>query len=202
MAKLTPRFVTDDIPNTVPKPGNPKIAEWHVEFGHADNNSQDMEVSLDYLESLIKSEVANGTPANRIVIFGDSQGASLAGLFLLTRRIAADLGAVITYAGFSALDLQSILRMQREHGLEGRWSKDTTLFMLHGNSDVFAPLEIGQAWRNQLQGFRNRSQGIARMEWKVLNGIRHALIDRVWPHVREILVRAVPAGAQKPSHKL
>jgi predicted esterase len=197
-----PKNVWYDIPSPIPKPGNPKLARWLVEFAHADNNAHDMEVSLDYFESLVKSEIKMGTPPSRIVFMGDSQGAGMAVLFLLTRRIAADLGGLISYAGFPPIDLQSVLRMQREHGMEGRWSKDTTLFMLHGKQDVFVPLEIFQAWRDQLQGFRDRGQGIARLEWKLIDGVRHALISLVWPHVREILERVVPAGDQKPLHKL
>jgi predicted esterase len=161
-----------------------------------------MEVSLDYFESLIKSEIENGTPPSRIVFMGDSQGAGILVLFLLTRRIASDIGAMISYAGFPAIDLQSVFRMQREHGMEGRWSKDTALFMLHGKNDVFVPLEIAQAWRDQLEGFRDRGQGIARMEWKLIDGVSHALIDRVWPDVREILNRVLPAANQELSHKL
>jgi len=191
-----------DIPSPIPLPGNPKSAEWHVEFGHKDNNVDDMEVTLDYFETLVRSENDIGTPTSRIVFLGDSQGAGLVVLFLLTRRIAADLGAVISYAGFPPTDLQSVMRMQQQHGLEGRWSRDTTLFILHGKDDVFVPLEIAQAWRTQLQGFRERGQGIASIEWTLVDDVLHALVSRVWPHVRIVLERALPATNQKPLHKL
>lgn len=191
-----------DIPTPVPSPGKAENAQWLVEFGHKSNNADDMEVTLDYFESLVKSEIENGTPASRIVFMGDSQGAGLVILFLLTRCLAADLGAMISYAGFPPIDLQTVLRMQREHGTEGRWSKDTTLFMLHGKNDVFVPVEIPLAWRDQIQSFRDRGQGVASIEWKLLDDVQHALISRVWPHVREILERIVPVGSQKLPHKL
>jgi predicted esterase len=191
-----------DIPSPIPQPGNPKNAQWQVEFGHKDNNFDDMEVTLDYFESLVKSEIEMGTPASRIVFFGESQGAGLVVLFLLTRRLAADLGATISYAGFNPTDLQTVLRMQRDHGMEGKWGKESILFMLHGKEDPLVPLEISRAWRDQLEGFRDRGQGIARIEWKLLEGVRHGLTSKVWPLVREILENTVPVGDQKPPHKL
>jgi hypothetical protein len=93
-----------DIPILVPPPGNPANAEEHVEFGHADNNQDDMNVSLDYFESLIRSEMTNWTSSKKIVLMGDSQGAGMAVLYLQTTKIAADLGTVISYAGFHPTD--------------------------------------------------------------------------------------------------
>jgi predicted esterase len=190
-----------NIPKPIPDPGDPKKAKWYVEFGNQDNNAQDMETTMDYFESLIKSEIANGTPARRIVFMGFSQGSSILVLFLLTRRLAADLGAVISYAGFPALDLKSVLRMQREKGLEGRWSKETTLFLMLGRNDIFVTLEIAQAWRDQLQGLCDRGQGIATLEWKLIDEAQHAVSDHIWPHVRGVLERTIPTRG-KPLVKL
>ena len=187
-----PEYVWYDLPKPIPEPGDPTKAKWFVEFGQPNNNVEDMEASMDYFESLIKSEIANGRPVGRIVFMGWSQGSSIIVLFLLARRLAADLGAVISYAGFPAMDLQSLLRMQRKQGLEDRWSKETTLFLLLGRNDVFVTLEIAEAWRDQLQEFRDRGQGIARLEWKLIDDAQHAISDRIWPHVREVLERTVP----------
>ena len=191
-----------DIPSPIPQPANPKNAQWHVEFAHKDNNVDDMEVSLDYFESLVRSEIEMGTPASRIVFFGESQGAGLVVLFLLTRKLAANLGPAISYAGFNPTDLQTVLRLQRDHGMEGKWGLEKMLYMLHGKEDPLVHLEISRAWRDQLEGFRERGQGIARIEWKVLDGVRHGLTSKVWPHVREILEDAVPVGDKNLSLKL
>ena len=71
---------------------------------------------------------------------------------------------MISYGGFPATDLQTVLKIQKENRLEGWWSKDTTLYMMMGNQDVFITLEIGEAWRDQLQVFRDHGQGIADLE--------------------------------------
>jgi hypothetical protein len=52
-----------DIPNLLRPQGNLANADEHVEFGHADNNQDDINVSLNYFEFPISSEIANGTPA-------------------------------------------------------------------------------------------------------------------------------------------
>ena len=84
--------------------------------------------------------------------------------------------------------------MQQERGLDGPWSKETAFFMLHGSRDVFVPLEVAREWRDRLVGFRKRGQGIANMEWSVIEGMRHAISVLLWPHVREILEKTVPGG--------
>jgi hypothetical protein len=58
------------IPRSAPPTTN---AGAYVEFGHGDNNLDDMNVTLDYFSSLITDEIENGTPADRIVLMGFSQ---------------------------------------------------------------------------------------------------------------------------------
>ena len=105
-----------------------------------------MNLNLDYFESLIKSEIAGGTPAKRIIFVGYSQGATILTLFIVTRKLAAELGAIISIAGFPPVPMQLISRMQQENGLFGPWSKATRFFMLHGRNDMFIPLEIFFEW--------------------------------------------------------
>lgn len=186
------KHVWYNIGTPIPDPGNPDEAWDVVEYGAGGRDEDDMNVSLDYFESLVEEEVLLGTPANRIVFMGDSQGATILSLFILTRKMAANLAAVIAYAGFPPTPMKSIYRMQRENGLEGPWSKETTFFMLHGKDDVFVPLPIFHEWRSRLEDFQSAGQGIAKMEWKLVDGMRHTLITVLWPHIRRILETVVP----------
>jgi predicted esterase len=161
-----------------------------------------MNVTLDYFESLIKSEVASGTPAKRIIFVGYSQGATILTLFIVTRKLAADLGAIISIAGFPPVPMQSISRIQQKNGLFGPWSKETRFFMLHGRGDVFVPSEIFFEWRKRIEGFRDREQGIASVEWMLVDGMKHAVAAVLWPHVRHILEEVVPLTDPKSSLKL
>ena len=171
-------------------------------FGHADNNQFDMQVSMDYFEELVKAEVANGTPMRRIVFMGDSQGAGMVVLFLQTREIASELGAVISYAGFPATDLKSVQQMQMDSNLHGSWAKETRLFMLHGRDDVFVPIEISQSWLKLLEEECERGEGFRSIDWKLIDDVRHSLSGRVWPYVREILESIFQDETQKPPLKL
>lgn len=173
-----------NIDQPVPSAGDPLKTD---EFGQHSSNLSDIDVSLDYFESLIDAEVEKGTPVNRIIFMGDSQGASILYLFLLTRRRAADLGAVITWAGFSATSLETIAQMQEQNGLSESWAKKTRLYMLHGKEDAFVPLSRSQAFVNALESYRARGQGFATLEWEAVDGIRHALVEPVWPYIRRIL---------------
>ncbi|RAL58939.1 hypothetical protein DID88_009230 [Monilinia fructigena] len=91
----------------------------------------------------------------------DSQGASILYLFLLTRRKAAELGAIITWAGFSATSLETIAQMQEANGLFDGWAKKTQLYMLHGKNDKLVPLSRSRAPMDALEVYRARGQGFA-----------------------------------------
>lgn len=173
-----------NIDKPTPSPGDP--SKTHV-FGQHNPDLHDIEVSLNYLEHLIDIEVAAGTPANRVIFMGDSQGASILYLFLLTRRRAADLGAVVTWAGFSATPLETIAQMQEANGLSDGWAKKTQLYMLHGKNDKLVPLSRSRALMDALEVYRARNQGFATLQWAIVDGAPHSLIEPVWPHVRHFL---------------
>jgi len=191
-----PDNVWYNIDRPFPRPGDPN----KVKFGDYGSSLEDMAVSLDYFESLIESEIANGTRANRIVFLGYSQGASILLLLALTRRIAADLGAIISFAGFSAVPLETYEMLQEQNGLRDAWN--TKLFMLQGKQDKFAPLLNFHALVDVLHGFCQRSRGVASVESKVIDGLRHAPTNVLWPHVRHILEEVLPGLEEKQSLKL
>jgi len=190
-----------NIGTPIPEAGDSQRAYEAVEFGASGRNEEDMEVTMDYFESLIKSEIADGTPARRIVFMGYSQGATILTLFLLTRRLAAELGAVISYAGFPPTPMQSISRMQAENGLIEGWSKETKLFILHGERDTFVPFVIFKEWLMRLERFRDRGQGVASIEWRLIGGARHSISAGLWPYIRDIL-EAVIVPLAKQNHTL
>ncbi|PQE22939.1 acyl- thioesterase 1 protein [Rutstroemia sp. NJR-2017a BBW] len=187
------------IDQPIPSPGDPSKVDV---FGQHNSDVNDIETSLDYFESLIDIEISNGVSPNRIVFMGDSQGASILYLFLLTRTRAADLGAVITWAGFSAVSLETVAQMQERRGLRDGWAKETRLFMLHGKEDVFVPVSRAEALAGALERYRVRGHGFAGLEVRILEGLRHTLEDGVWSPVREILEGVVPLGDLEPTSKL
>lgn len=194
-----------DIP--FPKPGDANRAHEAVEYGTSERNEDDMKVTMDYITSLIEREISSGTPASRIVLMGYSQGGTIATLFLLTRKLGASLGAVISYAGFPPTPMTSVARMQKENNLEGKWSKETILFLLHGSKDVFVPREIYYAWLDRLEGFKERGQGFASIEGKMIDGgagegMGHRVTDGLWPVTTGILEGIVPTSSGTAHSKL
>jgi hypothetical protein len=94
----------------------------------------------------------------------------MAVLFLLTRKIAAELGAVISFSEFHATSLEKVVGMQCEQGLSGRWSKETRPFVMQGGDDVFVTREVFRSWVRQLEGFRIRGKGIGGLRRGLLMG--------------------------------
>jgi predicted esterase len=200
-----PGNVWYNISKPIPDPGNIDTFEHALDTMESQewgSNEEDMKVSMDYFEELINSEVASGTPISRIVLMGYSQGGGIVTLFLLTRKMACSLGAVISHAGFSPAPMKSIYRMQHENQLEGAWCQKTKFFMLHGKDDVFVQREIFDIWRTRLEMFRDRGNGIAEMEWEMVDETRHAISVNVWLHVINILKRTVPLVQSHSTYKL
>ena len=102
------------------------------------------------VERLIAREVERGTPRNRIVLAGFSQGGAItlqAGL-----RQAEPLAGLIALSCY--LPLAPLFEAERAAGSAG-----VPVFMAHGTSDPVVPLARGAASRDQL-----RSLGYA-VEW-------------------------------------
>ena len=83
---------------------------------------------MDYFESKIKSEFTNGTPTNRIVFMELGKVLSTSTLFILTREMAAEVGAMISCAGFPCTPLNPVCGMIQETRLRDHWSKGTQFF--------------------------------------------------------------------------
>lgn len=74
--------------------------------------------------------------------------------------------------------------------------------MLHGQEDVFMPLAVFLEWRRRLDGFKEHGQGIASLEWELLDGMRHAISERLWPSIRGIIEEQIAVPEVKFSVKL
>lgn len=115
---------------------------------------------------------------------------------LQTRRSAAGLGAVISFAGFAAVSQKTTLVLQAENRLQGNWARGVRLFLLQGKQDVFVPLARFFALVDALKESYGHAMGVGSVETRVIEGLRHRPSALLWPHVVEILEDVVPAEKQ------
>ena len=100
--------------------------------------------SREYFHSLIQQEIADGVPADRIVLGGFSQGGAMSIFSGLTAPVK--LGAIV---GLSSWLLLS--QTFKEHVPEGNINKDTPIFMGHGDQDPLVRYDLAQASEKALK---------------------------------------------------
>jgi predicted esterase len=92
------------------------------------DNGKDIDASVEIIHKIIDAEIERGTPANRIVVGGFSQGAALAPVAAL-RYTKAKLGGIIMFSGW-ALPKQNLAELA-----EASKSNGIPVLIGHGDSD-------------------------------------------------------------------
>lgn len=118
---------------------------WYDLFGLDANSRQDEEgiaQSRAQIEQLIEHEIARGTPGERIVLAGFSQGGAIAlHTGLRHSKKLAGIVALSTY-----LPLKSVLYEERHDA-----NRQIPIFMAHGSFDHVISLETNQLSRTTLE---------------------------------------------------
>ncbi|MFW1676747.1 alpha/beta hydrolase [Pontibacter sp. JAM-7] len=101
-----------------------------------------MVASSNRIADLIDTQIANGIPAERIVLIGFSQGGAVAyHTGLSYSRQLAGIAGLSTYLGSSDLLLQQSYPDKSE----------LPIWIAHGKADPVVPLALGQEGRSQLE---------------------------------------------------
>ncbi|KAL6866760.1 Phospholipase/carboxylesterase [Trichoderma novae-zelandiae] len=120
--------------------------------------------SRDYIQSLITDEISAGTPAERIVLAGFSQGGVVAVLAGLTFPQAL-AGIVLLSAWLPLVDSFG------EYVPEEDANKETPIFLGHGVEDRMVTLGLAKKSRDALS-----AMGFA-ISWDVYPGLGHATCE-------------------------
>lgn len=101
----------------------------------------DIRESQHHLERLIENEVSLGIPSERIVLAGFSQGGAI--VLHTGLRHQARLGGIMALSTYLPLS-------EKLAGERSTASKDTPVFMAHGQLDQMVPMEAGARSRDHL----------------------------------------------------
>ncbi|KAK4069240.1 hypothetical protein Trihar35433_5819 [Trichoderma harzianum] len=120
--------------------------------------------SRDYIQSLINDEISAGTPANRIIVAGFSQGGVVAVLAGLT--FPQPLAGVVVLSAWLPL-IENFM----EYVPEDNASTETPIFLGHGIEDRMVTLGLAKKSRDALtaMGFE--------ISWDVYPGLGHATCE-------------------------
>lgn len=99
--------------------------------------------SKDKVNELIKQEIDSGTPANRIVLGGFSQGGAMSLVTGLTTE--HKLAGLTVLSGYFAI-------RERVEGLIASHATTLPIFWGHGEEDPLVPLSIAERSKEELRG--------------------------------------------------
>ena len=125
------------------------------------------------VETLIRREIDAGTPADRIALFGFSQGGVIA-LDTALRR-AEPLAGVLALSAYLPTLPESADAVSPE-------ARRTPIFMAHGTEDPVVPMESGIRARNELEAL-----GFA-VEWHEYRMVHAICVDEI-EDIRRCLLR-------------
>ncbi|KAF2827701.1 acyl-protein thioesterase 1 [Ophiobolus disseminans] len=103
-----------------------------------DEDEQGMRDTVAYLTTLIDDLVAQGIPAQRIVLGGFSQGHAMALLTGLVGKYAGELGGLVGLSGYLPL-LDRITALRDEAGLPEHMDDRVEVFLARGTVDRLVP---------------------------------------------------------------
>lgn len=127
--------------------GGYRMRAWYDIFGADLRQRQDetgLRCSLALVEEIIAREKERGTPAQRIVVAGFSQGCAMALLTGLRHR--ERLAGIVGLSGYLPLAHTTVSERSDANVL-------TPIFMAHGRQDGVVPISAGEASRDALRAF-------------------------------------------------
>eukprot|EP01010_Urceolus_cornutus_P001027 NODE_1541_length_859_cov_279.520988_g1195_i0.p1 GENE.NODE_1541_length_859_cov_279.520988_g1195_i0~~NODE_1541_length_859_cov_279.520988_g1195_i0.p1 ORF type:complete len:259 (+),score=73.49 NODE_1541_length_859_cov_279.520988_g1195_i0:62-778(+) len=144
--------------------GGMAMNAWFDIFGMSPNSQEDstaIRASAANLHKLIRSEICETVPSERIVIGGFSQGAAIALYSALT--FSERLCGVAMMSGYVP-DRQQLLSSATEH------NKLTPTLMVHGEADNTVPCEFARMSHQLLRQLTNNNPNLV---WKPIAGMGH-----------------------------
>ena len=146
-----------------------------------------MKQTVDYIISLIDELVAQGVPANRIVIGGFSQGCAMTLLTGLTSKYAGKLAGLVGLSGYLPLP-NKIPELRKEAGLPES-AGGVPIFLSRGTRDMLVPKRYFTLAQEKLKEF-----GVTDEELEVHEheGLGHALSATVLQDVCYFFEKVVP----------
>jgi predicted esterase len=145
--------------------------------------------AIESVEKLIERAVEKGTPPERIVVGGFSQGCAVSLLLSLTSKWGSKLAGVVGLMGYLPVpDKIGSLRQGNELSIEA--SNDLPFFLARGMRDILVPKRYWTLCLDQLKRRRVKEEMIEAHEYE---GLGHAASGMVLRDLCAWLERVLPA---------
>lgn len=127
------------VPKALPNAMKPRVPGHEEEDDVPDDEAGIMK-SVDIVDKLVEEEIKNGTPAERILVGGFSQGCAVSLVWGLTGRMRNKVGGMLCLSGYFPLR-DRIQDLKEERDIKDE--KDTKKwFYVHGTMDMLVPMRL------------------------------------------------------------
>lgn len=144
------------VPKALPNAMKPRVPGHEEDEDGADDEAGIMK-SVDVVDRLVEEEIKSGTPAQRILVGGFSQGCAVSLVWGLTGRLRHKVGGMVCLSGYFPLSDQ-IKRLRKETGTgtESSETGEKKWFYVHGTRDMLVPTKLYDQGKEELARWVNK----------------------------------------------
>ncbi|EXJ61275.1 uncharacterized protein A1O5_11832 [Cladophialophora psammophila CBS 110553] len=136
------------VPKALPNAVKPRVPGHEGEEDAPDDEVGIMQ-SVDMLDQLVEQEIKNGTPSERIVVGGFSQGCAVSLVWGLTGRLKHQVAGVLCLSGYMPLQTR-IQQLRNERGIKDDDKDPKRWFYVHGTMDMLVPTRLFVQGKDEL----------------------------------------------------
>lgn len=132
------------VPKALPNATKPRVPGQTEDDEDAPDDEAGIMKSVDVVDRLVEEEIKNGTPPERILVGGFSQGCAVSLVWGLTGRMRNKVAGVLCLSGYLPLR-DRILELRKERGTSpAEEEKEDTKkwFYVHGTMDMLVPIKL------------------------------------------------------------
>ena len=138
------------------------------------------------VDRLVREEIEKGTPGERIVVGGFSQGCAISLVWGLVGKERENVAGVVCLSGYFPL-AERIGGLREERG-QGEEKEAKKWFYIHGNKDMLVPTRLFVKGKEELGNWIEEGD----LEEHLYEGMGHSTNNKVLRDLLGFLTRVVP----------
>ncbi|KAJ9640242.1 uncharacterized protein PV06_10760 [Exophiala oligosperma] len=177
------------LPKALPNAMKPRIPGHEEDEEGEPDDEEGIMKSVDIVDKLVEEELKGGTPPERILVGGFSQGCAVSLVWSLVGRLRHDVAGLVCLSGYLPLKdrIQALQQERPAASPEGtdkrRW------FYVHGTRDMLVPKRLYLQGKEEL----SRLVGQDRIEEHLYEGMGHSTNAAELRDLLTFLERVIPA---------
>ena len=143
--------------------------------------------ACDLLDAYVAEEIEKGTPNERIVVGGFSQGCAISLVWGVIGKQRNNVAGVVCCSGYFPL-AERIAELRRERGIEEGDKDSKKWFYIHGSKDILVPTSLFTRGKEEL----GKWIGEGELEEHLYEGMGHSTNNNLLRDLLGFLTQVVP----------